>query len=188
MNGARTSDKVVILDRDGTIVIDRGYLADPAGLEFEPGAANGLRCLYSSGYRLVVISNQSGVGRGFFPLQRVVEMNARLRAMVEEIGAKLEEIYVCPHAPNAGCECRKPGLALMTRAASELCFDPARAVVIGDKQTDIEFGHRAGATTILIAAGNAAAEVAPTQPDYVAPNLLEAARVVALLHPKVVST
>ena len=182
MNSARARDKVVILDRDGTIVIDRGYLADPAGLEFEPGAADGLRCLYVQGCRLVIVSNQSGVGRGFFPLQRVVEMNARLHVMVEEIGAKLEGIYVCPHVPDAGCDCRKPALGLMTRAASELCFDPARAVVIGDKQTDIEFGHRAGATTILIAA-NAPAEAARTLPDYVAPNFLEAARVVALLHP-----
>jgi D-glycero-D-manno-heptose 1,7-bisphosphate phosphatase len=182
MNGVRACDKVVILDRDGTMVIDRGYLADPAGLEFEMGAAEGLRCLYSQGYRLVVITNQSGVGRGFFPLQRVTEMNARLQVMVEEIGAKLEDIYVCPHEPEAGCDCRKPALGLMTRAASELSFDPARAVVIGDKQTDIEFGRRAGATTILITR-TAPAEAARTLPDYVAPNLREAARAVALLHP-----
>jgi D-glycero-D-manno-heptose 1,7-bisphosphate phosphatase len=172
-------DKVAILDRDGTVVIDRGYLADPAGLEFEAGAAEGLRSLYSLGYRLVVITNQSGVGRGYFPLQNVTAMNARLQVMVEEIGAKLEGIYFCPHAPDAGCDCRKPALGLLTRAAAELRFDPACAVVIGDKDSDIEFGRRAGATTILIAA--ASADTSRIAADHVAPNLQAAARILASL-------
>ena len=105
MTRASESDKVIVLDRDGTIVIDRGYAHDAAGLEFEPGAAEGLRCLCRHGYRLVVITNQSGVGRGLFPVERVLEMNARLEAMVREIGARLERIYFCPHAPEAGCGC-----------------------------------------------------------------------------------
>jgi D-glycero-D-manno-heptose 1,7-bisphosphate phosphatase len=172
------ADKVVILDRDGTIVIDRGYLSDPARLEFEPGAAEGMKWLYSRGYRLVVITNQSGVGRGFFTIERLEAMNERLHVMVEEAGAKLEGIYFCPHAPNDGCACRKPALGLMTRAASELGFDPASAIMIGDKESDIEFGRRAGATTILIAADASAADVR-TQPDIIAPNLMEAAKAVS---------
>lgn len=180
MTRANPSNKVVILDRDGTVVIDRGYLDDPAGLEFEPGAAEALRCLYARGYRLIVITNQSGVGRGFFPLERVVAMNARLEAMVEDIGAKLEGIYFCPHAPDAGCTCRKPALGLLTQAASELAFDPADAVVIGDKESDIEFGRRAGAATILIGV-TAPAPTGRIAPDAVVPNLLEAARAVMSL-------
>jgi D-glycero-D-manno-heptose 1,7-bisphosphate phosphatase len=169
------ADRVVVLDRDGTLVIDRGYLSDPDGLEFEPGAAAGLQWLYSHGYRLVVISNQSGVGRGFFTLERLASMNARLNAMVEEVGARLEGIYCCPHAPDAGCTCRKPAPDLLLRAASDLGFNPKSAVVIGDKASDIEFGRSAGATTILIAADGPDAR-GGTRPDFVAANLLEAAQ------------
>jgi histidinol-phosphate phosphatase family protein len=127
-------DKVVILDRDGTVVIERGYLDDPAGLEFEPGAADALRWLHARGYRLVVITNQSGVGRGLFPLDRVIAMNARLTAMVEDAGAKLAGIYFCPHAPDAGCACRKPALGLLSQAQAELKFDAKSAFVVGDKK------------------------------------------------------
>jgi D-glycero-D-manno-heptose 1,7-bisphosphate phosphatase len=180
MSGVRAAEKVVILDRDGTLVVDRGYLDDPAGLEFEMGAAEGLQWLYSHGYRLVVITNQSGIGRGLFTLDRLEAMNARLNAMVEEVGARLEGIYYCPHAPDAGCACRKPALELLTRAASDLDFDPRSVVMIGDKESDIEFGHRAGARTILIAA-NAPMSDIRVKPDVIAPNLMEAARSVTSL-------
>jgi D-glycero-D-manno-heptose 1,7-bisphosphate phosphatase len=180
VSGGNAADKVVILDRDGTLVIDRGYLSDPAGLEFEPGAAEGMKWLYSRGYRLVVITNQSGVGRGFFAIEQVEAMNERLNAMAEEAGVKLAGIYYCPHAPDGGCACRKPALGLMTRAASELGFDPASAIMIGDKESDMEFGRRAGATTVLIAAGASAAHVR-TEPDIIAPNLMEAARAIIAL-------
>jgi D-glycero-D-manno-heptose 1,7-bisphosphate phosphatase len=168
------SEKVVILDRDGTIVIDRGYLDNDAGLEFAPGAAAGLRWLHCNGYRLVVITNQSGVGRGRFSLELVHEMNARLYAMVEEAGARLEKIYFCPHVPEDRCLCRKPALGLLLQAASELNFDPASAVVIGDKESDIEFGRLAGAKTILIGARPLRA-VERTNAGSVAADLLQAA-------------
>jgi D-glycero-D-manno-heptose 1,7-bisphosphate phosphatase len=177
VSGSGAADKVVILDRDGTLVIDRGYLDDPAGLEFESGAAEGLRWLYSHGYRLVVITNQSGVGRGLFALERLEAMNTRLRVMVEDLGARLEGIYYCPHAPDDGCVCRKPALGLLTRAASDLGFNPASAIMIGDKESDIEFGRRAGATTILIASESPAVQFR-SPPDFIAPNLMEAARMV----------
>ena len=167
--------RIVILDRDGTLVIDRNYLSDPAGLEFMPGAAEGLRSLHARGYRLVVISNQSGVGRGLITPAQLQAMNVRLRDMVLETGARLEGVYCCPHRPEDGCDCRKPGTRLLTDAAAELGFDPADAVVIGDKNSDIEFGHRAGALTILIDpdGSHAAAQTA----DYVARDLREAAAI-----------
>jgi D-glycero-D-manno-heptose 1,7-bisphosphate phosphatase len=180
MSAAGAADKVVILDRDGTLVIDRGYLDDPEGLEFEPGAVEGLKWLYSHDYRLVVITNQSGVGRGLFTLQRLEEMNARLNIMVNDVGARLEGIYYCPHAPDAGCACRKPALGLLRRAAADLGFSPASSIMIGDKESDIEFGRRAGATTILIAAGAPTVDLR-VRPDLVAPNLIEAARAVTSL-------
>jgi D-glycero-D-manno-heptose 1,7-bisphosphate phosphatase len=180
VSGTAKSDKVVILDRDGTLVIDRGYMDDPAQLEFEPGAASALRWWHEHGYRMVVITNQSGIGRGYFSAERAEEMNARLHAMVEALGCRLERTYYCPHRPDAGCNCRKPAPGLLIQAASELGFDPRRTVVIGDKPSDIELGQGAGAKTILITADSSA----PTMrvpPDLVTSNLLDAARVVTTL-------
>jgi D-glycero-D-manno-heptose 1,7-bisphosphate phosphatase len=188
--------RVVLLDRDGTVVIDRGYLADPSGLEFEPGAAEGLRLLHASGHRLLIVTNQSGVGRGYFPLERLLAMNARLHAMAQAAGAPLEAIYYCPHAPEEACDCRKPAQGLMRLASAELHFDPRTAVVIGDRDSDVEFGRRAGATTILLDAGVPGPTEAPgrgpaagagsppsggqptaeSRADRVEPNLLAAAR------------
>jgi HAD superfamily hydrolase (TIGR01662 family) len=107
-------------------------------------------------------------------------MNVRLNVMVNHVGARLEGIYCCPHAPGSGCACRKPALGLLTRAAAELGFSPASSIMIGDKESDIEFGHRAGATTILIAASAPTADFR-IRPDLVAPNLMEAARAVTSL-------
>jgi D-glycero-D-manno-heptose 1,7-bisphosphate phosphatase len=174
------SDKVIILDRDGTLVIDRGYMDDPALLEFEACAADALQWWHQHGYRVVVITNQSGVGRGYFSVERAEEMNARLHTMVEALGFRLERIYYCPHRPDAGCDCRKPALGLLTQAASELAFDPRRTVVIGDKESDIEFGQCAGAKTIMIAADSSTLAMR-ARPDLVTSNLLDAARAVTTL-------
>jgi len=177
MNRALTTDnKVVILDRDGTIIVDREYLSDSAGLEFLPGAAEGLRWFYERGYRLVVITNQSGVGRGYFSLDRLDEIHEKFREMVSALGVRLERIYYCPHAPEAECDCRKPKPGLLLRAASELHFLPSDAIVIGDKSSDVEFGRRVGATTILIAAD--ASRVVQPIPNFVVQDLLEAARAI----------
>ena len=167
------ADKVVILDRDGTIVVDRNYLSDPAGLEFLPGAAEGLRSLHEQGYRLVVITNQSGVGRGLFSLERLAAMNGRLEEMVRENGALLERIYFCPHRPEDQCLCRKPRPKLLLDAASELGFTPRKAVVIGDKPSDVEFGRSVGATTMLIGSTGEA--------DYLARDLTQAASILKRL-------
>jgi D-glycero-D-manno-heptose 1,7-bisphosphate phosphatase len=165
---------IVILDRDGTIVVDRHYLADPAGLEFLPGAVEGLRALHEQGHRLVLITNQSGIGRGLLSLPQLEAIHARLRQMMREAGAPLEAIYFCPHAPEEGCECRKPRSELFWRAAAELAFAPSDAVVVGDKASDVEFGRRVGARTILIAP-----EALPgLEPDAVAGDLVQAAQAV----------
>jgi len=169
---------MVILDRDGTIVVDRHYLADPAGLEFLPGAAAGLRMLHQQGHRLVLITNQSGIGRGLITESQLEAVHARLRQMMRSAGAPLAAIYYCPHTPEAGCACRKPGSELFWRAAAELGFEPDEAVVVGDKSSDVAFGVRVGARTILIASepatGPATARSEPA-PDYVVTDLVQAA-------------
>ena len=176
MNPA-TTRQVVVLDRDGTIVIDRGYLDHADGLEFLPRAAEGLQKMADQGHRLIVITNQSGVGRGLIPLARLHEMNVRLIQMVREVGAHIERIYFCPHRPEDHCACRKPQIQLMSEAASELGFEPAAAVVIGDKGSDMEFGRRAGAATILISSSPAGSGPVPIRADFIAADLVAAAQV-----------
>ena len=124
MSPSSSQDGVVILDRDGTVVIDREYLSDPAGLEFLPTVPEALRLLSSGGFRLVMITNQSGVGRGLISLEQIAALNARMLEMVKEAGGALTKIYFCPHVPEAHCACRKPNPGLMQRAAEELDFDP----------------------------------------------------------------
>lgn len=169
----RRNGQVVILDRDGTVVVDRHYPADPDALEFEPGAAEGLRKMTDMGCRLVVITNQSGVARGFFSLQQLERIHDRLRRMVESAGSSLEAIYFCPHGPGDGCDCRKPNLGLMRQASAELGFEMPDSIVIGDKLSDIEFGLRAGAVTMLV--GGAETGGSPVKPDHVVGDLSEAA-------------
>jgi histidinol-phosphate phosphatase family protein len=158
----------VFLDRDGTIVVDKHYLADPDGLELLPNALDGLRELRDLGARLVVVTNQSGVGRGYFPAETVERMHERLRELLAQGGVELDGIYVCPHAPGAGCACRKPGTALFERAADDLGLDLGESFVLGDKDADVEAGRRIGATPILVGPGM----------DADAPDLLEAARLI----------
>jgi D-glycero-D-manno-heptose 1,7-bisphosphate phosphatase len=162
--------RTVALDRDGTIVVDRGYLSDPDQLEFCPGAEAGLQRLSRLGCRLIVVTNQSGVGRGYLDLQQLDRIHHKLQAMIAGLGVVLEGIYVCPHDPGDQCACRKPGTGLMEQAARDLDFNPATAVVVGDKKSDVDLGKRLGATTILISAGKPL-----TNADFVAANLLEAA-------------
>ena len=168
----------VILDRDGTIVIDRNYLDDPAQLCFLPGAAEGLQALAQYGHCIVVITNQSGVGRGLFTLERMHEVNDRLIRMAAEAGARIDAIYSCPHEPAAACACRKPNTQLVLDAARQFGFDPADAVVIGDKSTDVELGRRLRAVSMLVSADGRAADGEWVEPDYIVRDLVEAARVI----------
>jgi len=103
--GARPA---LFLDRDGTLVVERGYLAHAEDIELLPGTGRALRALQAAGWALVVVSNQSGVGRGLFPLSRVYEAMARLRRELRHHGIEIDAVYFCPHRPGAGCACRKP--------------------------------------------------------------------------------
>jgi D-glycero-D-manno-heptose 1,7-bisphosphate phosphatase len=173
--------RAVILDRDGTIVVDRGYLDDPTQLCLLPGAAQGLRSLHERGHQIIVVSNQSGVGRGRLTLTRMHEINALLTRMVEAAGAKLDGIYCCPHRPEDDCACRKPKTKLVLDAAAALGFDPNDCVVIGDKSSDIELGRRLQATTMLISENGRASDGTWIEADFVIRDLAEAARVIEAL-------
>src|SRR3569833_3288927 len=111
--------RVIVLDRDGTMVIDRHYLDDPDGLEFEPNAAAGLRRMYERGHRLVVITNQSGIGRGLFSAEHLAAFHARLETMVQQNNTKHTNKKKNPQTPKKGCACRKPGSELLLQAAAD---------------------------------------------------------------------
>lgn len=170
--------RAVLLDRDGTIVVDHGYMSDPAQLEFLPNATEGLALMHRAGHPLVIITNQSGIGRGLFSPAQLAAVNARFTTMVEDAGARLAGMYFCPHRPEEGCACRKPNTQLALDAAAALGFDPARAVVIGDKDSDIELGRRLGATTMLVSEDTGSGKGGPPAPDYRVRDLLEAAQII----------
>jgi D-glycero-D-manno-heptose 1,7-bisphosphate phosphatase len=143
----------VFLDRDGTLVVEVGYLSDPEDIALLPGVPQGLRELQSAGRALVVVSNQSGVGRGLFPSSRVYAAMARLRRLLRAHDIELDAIYFCPHRPDAGCACRKPGTELLERAAEDLDLDLRRSAMVGDKRLDAATGHNAGALGLLVRTG-----------------------------------
>ncbi len=175
--------RVVLLDRDGTINVERHYLADPAQVELIEGAAEGLRHLRDLGLELIVVTNQSGVGRGYFTSLTLARIHERLVECLAAEGVELGGIYACPHLPADGCRCRKPGPALLEQAARERGFDPRDAFVIGDKASDVELGRRAGSTTLLVRTGYGAetAAGAGVAADYIVEDLREAARVIERL-------
>jgi D-glycero-D-manno-heptose 1,7-bisphosphate phosphatase len=178
-----TDRRFVILDRDGTVNVEKNYLTDPVDMELLPGAAAGLRRMRELGLGLVLITNQSAVGRGVIDRSGLDRIHGRLCALLADAGVSLDGIYVCPHHPAENCACRKPKTALVALAARELDFDPARSFVIGDKACDIVLGQRVGATTLLVLTGYGAATKAEggVRPDLVVQDLEEAAEAIAHL-------
>jgi len=149
----RAQRSAAFLDRDGTLVVERGYLASPDGVELLPGVPHALRALRDAGIPVIVISNQSGVGRGLFPLARVYEVMARLRRRLREEGVELDAVYFCPHRPDQGCTCRKPGTGLLRRAAEDQCVALASSMMVGDKRLDAATGQAAGGFGVLVRTG-----------------------------------
>jgi D-glycero-D-manno-heptose 1,7-bisphosphate phosphatase len=168
----------VFLDRDGTIIQERGYLSNPEAIELVPGASRAIRLINRLGLQAVVVSNQSGVARGYFPASTVEEIDRRLRLLLEQEGAFLDGMYYCPHLPNAGCACRKPEPGMLQTAAEELQIDLPGSYLAGDKAADIEAIHRVGGKGILVLTGYGREEQEGwegTPSDFVAHDLLEAA-------------
>jgi D-glycero-D-manno-heptose 1,7-bisphosphate phosphatase len=172
--------RFVLLDRDGTIIIEKHYLSDPDGVELIEGAADGLRKLAALGLGLVVVTNQSAIGRGLFDAERLDAIHHRMLDQLRAQGVRLEGIYFCPHLPGDGCGCRKPRTGLVEQAAEQLRFDASRSFVVGDATSDIELGRAIGATTLLVRTGYGAETQAQarTPADYVVKDLHEAADVI----------
>lgn len=143
----------VFLDRDGTVNREVGYLSDRTRLALYPDAGEAIRTLNRLGVKVVLVSNQSGVGRGFFPPEAVEEVNAELRRLLGRLGANLDAIYWCSHVPEDGCDCRKPEPGQVRRAERELGIDPRRSYVVGDRTSDLELARQVGAKSVLVLTG-----------------------------------
>ncbi|OLN29132.1 D-glycero-D-manno-heptose 1,7-bisphosphate phosphatase [Desulfovibrio sp. DV] len=145
----------ILLDRDGTVIVDRHYPADPDAVELLPGAGQALARLALAGADLYLVTNQSGIGRGYYGEAEFQAVQARLQALLAPYGAPITATVHCPHGPDAGCDCRKPATGLFDRLARAYGLDAAATAVIGDKASDIAFGLALGAPlTILVATGH----------------------------------
>jgi D,D-heptose 1,7-bisphosphate phosphatase len=179
---------IVFLDKDGTLVNDVPYNIDPAKVVLEDGAARGMRLLSEAGYHFVVVTNQSGVARGYFPEEALQGVAEHLEQIIEvAAGAKIDGFYYCPHHPDGviekyavECSCRKPGSGLLHAAAAELGIPLAQSWMVGDILNDVEAGNRAVCRTILIDNGNETEwRTGPfRKPDFTAQNLEEAAAII----------
>lgn len=166
--------RFAILDRDGTIITERNYLSDHNQVELLPNAAIGLKKLRDEKLGLLVITNQAGIGRGYFSLDDLKFIHKRMIDLLKAEGVELDGIYFCPHKPADNCSCRKPKLGLIKKAAKDHNFDPKQCFVIGDKALDIELGKRMKSTTFLVRTGYGAEheKFDHVKPDYVVDDLL----------------
>jgi D-glycero-D-manno-heptose 1,7-bisphosphate phosphatase len=176
----------VFLDRDGTIIEDVGFLRDVAQIDLLPWAPHAIRQLRDAGYAIVVITNQSGVGRGYYDEAHVRATHQALDALLAESGAQVDAYYYCPHYPEsvdpryAGvCDCRKPASGLLHRAAVDLQLDLSRSWMVGDWWRDVQAGAGAGTRTILIRTGRSlehrSSPADAPEPDAILNSLMEAA-------------
>jgi D-glycero-D-manno-heptose 1,7-bisphosphate phosphatase len=168
----------VFLDRDGVIILEKNFQCDPQTIEFIPGSIDALVKL--DGFLLVVVSNQSGIARGYFAQDDVIKFHQALDSKLKHDGVSISAWYFCPHGPDDGCSCRKPRPGMILRAAQELPIDLDQSWIIGDKSSDIATGNAAGLKTIRVRTGYAGKEpgAKKVRPDYTADNLLAAVKII----------
>ena len=178
--------RAVFVDRDGTLSEEVGYIRDVKQFHLMPLSAKAVRLINQSGLKVIIITNQAGVARGYFPEEMIFKIHKKMEMLLSEQGAYLDGIYYCPHHPEGviesyrkGCDCRKPASGLLERASKEHGIDLAASYVVGDKVTDIECAHRVGAKGILVLTGFGKDElkrINNTPPKYVASDLFDAVR------------
>jgi D-glycero-D-manno-heptose 1,7-bisphosphate phosphatase len=176
-------NRAVFLDRDGTINVEKGYVHKTEEFELIPGVPEALRLLKNEGYLLIVVTNQSGVARGYYPMEAVHRLHRHMDEELARFGVAVDAYYVCPHHPEVGvdefkmvCECRKPMAGMLMDAARDFAIDLASSYMIGDKPTDVEAGLKAGCRSMFLTTGHGANESSTVKPDVPRfPNLLAAA-------------
>jgi len=176
-------NKAVFLDRDGTIIEDVGYLSNPQQIEFIPQSIEAIKLLNEAGYKVIVVTNQAGVARGYFTEDMLQTIDKTLQKQILRKGAYVDRIYYCPHHADHGiypynreCDCRKPNPGMLKKAAKDFDIDLSQSFMIGDKASDIGAGQNAGTKTILVLSGRGEVEQERMtgKETHIARNLLEA--------------
>lgn len=184
------TNRAVFLDKDGTLIEDVPYNVDPKQIQLSEGALQGVRSLYQAGYRIFVVTNQSGVALGYCSETDLIEVRQHLQTLLLTAGVPLAGFYYCPHHPDGivlnyavDCECRKPKPGLLVRAAVDCNINLSESWFVGDILNDVEAGRLAGCRTILIDNGNETEwELSPQRlPHHLVTNLVEAAAIIAAL-------
>jgi len=162
----KTNNVAIFLDRDGTLIYDVGYPKHPEQVKMKPGAIQTLKKLKDYGYKLVIVTNQSGIGRGILTVEDVEKVNKRLLAILARHGIKIDAIYYCPHAPEDNCSCRKPSPNMLLMASMDLNINLSSSYIIGDKRSDMEAGFNAGCKKIFL--GIESSDIKDLEIDYMA--------------------
>jgi histidinol-phosphate phosphatase family protein len=149
----------VFLDRDGTLIVEKHYLSDPDGVRLEESVIEGLSLLQANGHPLIVVSNQSGIGRGMLSEADARAVNARVDELLRREGIRVLAWYLCPHAPDTACDCRKPLPGMALSAARDWSLDLAGSYVVGDKRSDLELADAIGGIGILVTTGQGASDL-----------------------------
>ncbi len=177
---SKPTNRAIFIDRDGTLNKEVNYLDDPARLELLPRSIDAIIKINKSDYKAILITNQSGIARGYFPKERLSEIHDALNYMLDQKGAYLDGIYYCPHHPKDKCNCRKPASGMLDKVAAEHNISLSNSFVIGDKITDIYTAHKVNARGVLALTGYGQTEYEKdrqlwvSQPDYIADNLYNA--------------
>jgi len=169
------ANRAVFLDRDGTMAKDVPYCSRPQDFELFPDTAKAVKLLNEHGFKVIVVTNQSGIARGYFSKETLAEIHQKMKGELAKEGAWVDAIYHCPHHPDDNCDCRKPKPKLVLQAAKDYDINLKQSFVIGDLQMDIELGRAVGCRTIF--AGDPSS-IGQAMPDAIIPNLLEAARTI----------
>lgn len=170
------TNKAVFFDRDGTINIDPGYIGNPNLVELYPGTASAIAELKKAGFRIVVISNQSGIARGYFTSNEVEAVNQKINSLLKDQGTEIDAFYYCPSHPDFNtaeeCKCRKPSPYLVFKAAEEMKLDLGSSYFAGDSLSDIECGINAGIKTILVKNGRTEEQISSLLVEGKIPNFI----------------
>lgn len=181
--------KAVFLDRDGTLCEEVNYLSRPEDLRLFSFSAEAVRLLNQSGYLVILITNQSGIARGFFDEQTLHEIHTKLESDLLRSNAKLDAIYYCPHNSTDSCVCRKPKIGMIEQAKKDFSLDLENSWIIGDKAIDVETGFNAHLKTALVLTGYGKSELEnlKKKPNLIAENLLQSIKRLLLTVNKIIS-
>jgi len=143
-------NRAVFIDRDGTININFGYISSPDNFKMYPGVKEGIKLLKDNDFKVIIVTNQSGIARGYFSEEILDEIHKKMKKELSEVKTTVDAIYYCPHHPDEGCNCRKPRVGLFEKAIEDFNIDKKKSFLIGDRMLDVEAGHKIDCKTVLI--------------------------------------